>query len=749
MLKEVKWSEDGSYKTTGVHQPFEFFLQSLCNSDKFDLLLGYFSSAAINVLSLGFATFLYNGGRVRIIANNIMSEKDKNAFIAADEGDGNYTLIDLSNINKLRLILDDYGKHFFECLAWLISNKRIHFKIIRPKNGQGISHYKNGIFYDKNDCVGFSASCNFTAYGLLENLERLDAFWSWEDSRSTKFIDGIKKDFEYIFLEKDNQVEYLSVSEIEVAIKKEFGDKSLNELMVQEVDLLKKRSSIFKNKNASIAIENAINNLEVIETTPKFPYPEGPRKYQQEAYNNWVANDYKGLFAMATGTGKTITALNCVLEEFRLNHFYKFIVLVPTISLAAQWNKELLNEFNFDQVTICSSMNSNWEQELRGYARSIKLGSKISFCILTTYASFRGKRFQSIIGLFGVDMKNMILIADEAHTLGSKKLLKVLPIKIEKRIGLSATPERQYDDEGELAISDFFNSYAPNYTFSYNMKKAIEDRVLCRYNYYPKIVELENEELIAYKNFTKQLNKYLDPQTGRYKDNPYVSNLLIKRKNIIHKARNKSKCLINIVESIGENNFRYAFIYVPEGYEPNYAEEDMDEVDQEDESIINKYTEMLYDKYHFKLRKFTGETKNRDEILNQFSQGKINALLAMKCLDEGVDIPQTQFAIFCSSTGNARQYIQRRGRVLRYHPSKEFAEIYDMIVMPTIEITDTDKTQFRLERNILASELKRLVNFAVLAENKDECLLSIEGFAYNFDIDVYDLANKEEEKYKN
>ena len=282
------------------------------------------------------------------------------------------------------------------------------------------------------------------------------------------------------------------------------------------------------------------------------------------------------------------------------------------------------------------------------------------------------------------------------------------------------------------------------------MKQAIDAGVLCRYYYYPKIVELEQEELNAYRVITNKLMKYLDPNTGKYKDDPYVNNLLIQRKNIIHKAKNKSDCLIHIIDEIGQNNFEFAFIYVPEGFETNYEEVDIDiNSEVEDANIINEYTNLLYNKYKFKLRKFTGSTNDRDEVLKQFSSGQLDALLAMKCLDEGVDIPQTKYAIFCSSTGNPRQYIQRRGRVLRYHDKKDFAYIYDMIVKPTVEETSTDQGKTNIEKNILLNELKRLVNFAVLSENKVECLSSLEDLCHNLGIDIYDLANKEEEKYLN
>jgi superfamily II DNA or RNA helicase len=341
---------------------------------------------------------------------------------------------------------------------------------------------------------------------------------------------------------------------------------------------------------------------------------------------------------------------------------------------------------------------------------------------------------------------NITLIADEAHTLGSQGLLKVLPNKIQKRIGLSATPERVYDEEGEGALCNFFESFSPNHTFSYSMKEAIDNGVLCRYYYYPRLVELEHEELIKYQDISKKLAKYIDPTTGRYKDNPIVNNLLIQRKNVIHKAQNKLASLTKIIDEIGKERFSKAFIYVPEGYESNYEEKDFNETDEEDLKIIDKYTEVLYDRYKFKIRKFTGETKDREEILNQFEAGKLDALLAMKCLDEGVDVPKTEIAIFCSSTGNPRQYIQRRGRVLRAYKDKEFAYIYDMIVKPPIDATRNDSKQFKIERGILLGELTRFVNFAVLSENLIDSLKGLEDLCQSFEIDIYSMINKESEK---
>lgn len=224
MLKEVSWSEDRSYRTGSKTEPIQFYMDGLCNSKNFDLLLGYFSSGAINVLSLGFASFLYHGGTLRMAVNNVLSQEDKDAIMAAKSGNAQIDYLDLSDIKGLKNTLDEYGRHFFECLTWLIANNRIQIKIIKPKYGRGIAHYKSGAFSDGIDTVGFKASCNFTPFGLAENLEELDAFLSWENSRSSKMITRQNSDFEEIFSGRSEIVDYMEIEDVVIAIKNEFGD---------------------------------------------------------------------------------------------------------------------------------------------------------------------------------------------------------------------------------------------------------------------------------------------------------------------------------------------------------------------------------------------------------------------------------------------------------------------------------------------------------------------------------------------
>ena len=751
MLKDCEWSPDRDYKTGSENEPLQFYLDGLSNSTEFNLLLGYFSSSAINLLSVGFATFISRGGKMRMVINHLLSEKDKQAVSNANES-SSLKVFDLSDVVTLGKVLDEYDLHFFECLAYLISEKRIEIKVIKPKNGKGIAHYKSGVFTDGQDSIGYKASCNFTLFGLSENLEELEAFLSWENGRSNKLIKKQLKIIDQYFAESDDDVEYLNVNDIEVVLKDRFGKKDLNELLVREDELLKKKMSLVSNPALKKTISKLHEEIDIITRTPKFPYPEGPREYQINAYENWIKNNRKGLFAMATGTGKTITSLNCVLNVFKINGYYKFVVLVPTTALANQWKDEVVKKFNFQNCLVCSSNNPKWKDELKSIGKNIIFNREVDYAIITTYATFRGVNFQSIFKeYFENDYPKLTLIADEAHTMGSPGFLKVLPSYIENRIGLSATPERQFDDEGNKVLSDFFSTTEDEYTFEYNMKTAIENKILTKYYYYPKIVSLEQSEQDEYLKISKELSKYIDPETGKYRESDYVNNLLIKRKNVIHKAARKVGSLISIVKEIGVENFKDAFIYVPEGIEIDYSNSDESPSEEEitlNKNLIDVYLKNLYEKYGLKMAKFTGETTNRDQILNQFKDHKLDALLAMKCLDEGVDIPQAKYAIFCSSTGNPRQYIQRRGRVLRKYEGKDYAIIYDLIVKPVIDHTDTDDRLKKIEKNIFLSELRRLVNFSVLSENKDSCLKSLESLCYEMDIDIYDLANKELENYK-
>ncbi|PKQ45958.1 DEAD/DEAH box helicase family protein [Confluentibacter flavum] len=735
MLKDCDWSLDRDYKTGSENEPLQFYLDGLANSNEFSLLLGYFSSSAINLLSVGFATFISKGGKMKMVINHLLSAKDKEAISRVEENPNEIRVFDLTDIVSLGRVLDEYDTHFFECLAYLISEKRIEIKVVKPKNGKGIAHYKSGVFSDGQDAVGYQASCNFTYYGLSENIEQLEAFLSWENGRSNKLIRKQLKLIDDYFTEKDEDVEYISVSDIEVVLKDRFGKKDINELLVQEEQLLRKKQSLISNPKLKKTITKLFSEIEIIRRTPKFPYSEGPREYQINAYNSWVANNYKGMFAMATGTGKTITSLNCLLNEYKKTGIYRAIITVPTTALVEQWKNECA-KFNFKNIITVSS-KENWDKNLAFFNTASKL-IDTSYIVIVTYASLPRPKFQSY---FTQLPKDTILIADETHNLGSQGHLRLLPnIQLEKRIGLSATPHRKFDEAGNQAIQEFFNDEPP-YIVSYSMEEALNIGWLCKYTYHPHIVKLTDQEMEKYKELSLQLLRMglFDKETGNFRSTPEIEKKLLERKRIIHKAANKLEAFKAILRSEFDKrkNLKYTLIYVPEGIEANFDETDFSVETDDENRLINEYTKAVSNTDDsVMVKQFTANSENREDILKNYEDGKIHVLTSMKCLDEGVDVPRSELAIFCASTGNPRQFIQRRGRVLRLHKDKIHATIHDLVVVPEV---GGEENTFEMERGLVGKELERVVDFANLAMNKTDTYETLKNILDYYNLNLNDL----------
>ena len=259
MLKNCDWSME--YTSGSSDEPLEFYLDGLTNSNHFDLLLGYFSSTAIHLLSVGFATFISNGGNMRIVINHLLSETDKNAILRAN--DDNIRVFDLNNPKQLLSVLNDYDRHFFECLTYLISQGRVQIKVIRPKDSGGIAHYKSGVFSDGINSVSYKASCNFTLYGLSENLEELVTYLDWEDEKSRKRIDKQKKRINKYFNEIDENVDYVENTDIETVLKKSFGNKDLNELIIQEEELARRKHKSYSNPRLKSIIKRLQHEIKL------------------------------------------------------------------------------------------------------------------------------------------------------------------------------------------------------------------------------------------------------------------------------------------------------------------------------------------------------------------------------------------------------------------------------------------------------------------------------------------------------
>ena len=465
MLYEVDWAEDGTYVPGEEYSPERFFDDGLKNSTEFDLKLGYFSSAAISVLAEGFATFISRGGYMRLIINHIVSKKDKEAITNGVMGNV-IDCSDLSNFQYLKTTFNEYQEQFFRCLAYMISQKRIDIRIIKPRGQKGIAHTKSGQFRDGDSITAFTGSANFTISGLFNNIEEIKIDRSDSVDRMVqKRIEKQRKDFDAIMSGDKKGIDYLSPKDLVEAISTNYGDSDIEELL----DVEKKLREV-KKQHDIVAISV---HEDIAPSIPKFPYDK-PREYQQLAFENWKNNNQQGLFAMATGTGKTITSLNCLLEIYNRNGYYKAIILVPTITLVNQWEKECW-KFNFGNIIKVYSKNTEWRSKIELLMMTEKYRKPSeptqNFIIISTYASFARENVFSILNSF--ERTKVLLIADEAHNMGSPSILKRLgTINYLRRIGLSATPERQFDDNTNKKLYRFFGA-EEKFTFEYSANTII------------------------------------------------------------------------------------------------------------------------------------------------------------------------------------------------------------------------------------------------------------------------------------
>ena len=738
-FRDINFPVTSQYSSDSEYIPLEFYEDAIPKAKTMDMVLGYFSTNAIKTLCLGFSEFIFLGGSLTIVTNHQLSEEDKNNLLSDVEVKNENSIINIfQDLRWLKEELGPFGQHFFDCLKYLMKQNRLVILPVMHKPN-AMAHYKKIILFDGENYLYVSGSANFTSAGIIKNGESFIVDKSWGGETEKQRIEQERKNFDLIFEKKHTSYDYLNPEEV-IGIIQHIGND------LTELELLEKTNLMADYFSNSLKIKKVIDRriiefqklLEENESKPRFPYPE-ERNIQKEAYKAWLENDRKGIFAMATGSGKTITALNCVLKQYQENGFYKVIISVPTQALVIQWEKEVL-AFNFQNI-ISTHTEKNWKDILRRYTTRSNFDQKKNIVIITTYATFNRKDLQSfIVNTKGID--SFIYIADEAHNIGSPTSLKNIPEKIILRIGLSATPERIYDEGGSDKMYQFFNSKPPYYTYKYTMKQAIDNNILCRYDYFPIFVELTEIEMIEYRNITNKLKKYIDSNTGKYKKEAEM--LLLKRKRVVHKAENKKAAISTLLDSFNSSNkLKYTFVFVPEGFEPDYTINDNYEIDDEDMHIIDEYAEMFKTR-KYKYYKFTGGTKDSTQVLKSFEDGHIDVLLAMKCLDEGIDIPRTEHAIFCSSTGNPRQFVQRRGRVLRTSEGKKKAKIWDLVVLPP----NINSEMSNVEKSLFTAEVKRIANFAALADNQIDILYGeLKEYCELLNVDLFDILEKESTQY--
>lgn len=658
----------------------DFYIPVLKTSVNYKRITGYFSSISLALAARGIAHFFSNGGIYQLISGVVVSEPDyqalKNGTLQANDFILNQISFDPS------LLKEEIDKDHLKVMAWLIFEKRMQIKIaVLPSTSRGIFHEKVGIFEDENgNNVSFSGSINETGAGWINNMEEFKVFRSWIDGER-EYLERDKNKFLNYW--QDN-VKNFTVIDLPKAIEQEILKIKPDDNEIQQV--LKK----LKNQNQSSG--------------------KSLRPYQNEAIDKWVNNDFKGIFEMATGTGKTLTALGAANKINELFSEYCVLIVVPYKHLVTQWKKDIQIQLNPSLIVEAHGGAVGWRKKISQFLSDYNDGFLKKIVVLTTYDTLSSKDFLDIFLKKFSSQHEYLIIADEVHNFGAPEYGKGMIKEIDKRLGLSATPTRWFDEVGTNSLIDYFEETV----YKYDMKMAIENKILTEYEYFPLFVQMTNDEFDKYFELSKKILKNLRIQDSKYED--YLKILRLERSKIVKNSTAKLESLHIILEELkNKKSIDHLLIYCDSGGQLN-----------EVQKIVNKLGIISH--------KFTEKEslKDREKILRDFDEGIYECLIAVKCLDEGVDVPSTKTAIILASSTNPREYIQRRGRVLRRYPGKDKAVIYDYTVLPPEEITD--KELFKTEQQILKKELTRTQEFLDTASNKTFILQHLSDIMLRFSV---------------
>lgn len=690
-LKDINFEDE--YRIPRDNVIDLFFIPSLKESYRYERSVGYFSSDSLIQLSYGLCELVKNGGKIKIIASPNLSADDYEAINKGYEK--RETIIENALIKCLFTYDDYFKKERLNLITDLIANDILDIKIAFSYNegNLGLYHEKMGLMYDNEDnVVAFSGSMNETKSGLTENYETIDIFTSWEDSNRVA-----KKQLAFKNLWNDSDKGAI-IFEFPKAVKKE---------------LLKNHKN---NANYNIDEEEKEKILEEynkrLEKIPHIPSYIKIRDYQKQAILNWSRNNYVGIFDMATGTGKTITGISAIINLLEnLQMKLGIIICVPYQHLVDQWTEELLN-FNFKPIiAYSSSLQRSWKKRFKKEIFEYSKKVRDNFCLITTNATFSTKFIQENINKCD---RSLLLVVDEAHNFGSPKLLNLLNENLfQYRLALSATFERHNDEVGTSHLMNFFQTKCIEYT----MSQAINDGMLCKYYYYPIPIYLDNDELDEYNELSLQIKKAM-----KYKENgdteltELAKRLLIKRSRIIARARNKVKVLKEKMIKYKNDNYILVYCGATNYYDINSDEDDSIKQIYEVQRILNQELEM-------NCLQFTSmeTSEERQLITEEFKRGNsCQVLVAIKCLDEGVNIPNIKTVFILASSTNPKEYIQRRGRVLRKAEGKDFATIHDFITLPRDLNSVKRNDEMDYDESLIKRELSRLREFSELSINPQD-----------------------------
>lgn len=668
----------------------DFYVPILSNAVMYKRAVGFFNSAALYEMAIGLRHLVEKQGKMELIVSPRLTEEDIQSINL-----GYKTREEVIERALLRDFDEPKNKTEFRKLNLLanliaegILDIKVAFKI--NANSAGIFHEKIGIVIDaEGNKVAFTGSMNETYSGLLQNYESIDVFCSWRDEDYDRV--NIKENaFDNLWDNLDTAMEVIPFPKVAV--------ERLNSYKVEKTEPL------------CVEIQNEDDSQDVFF---KIPDNVDLYDYQREAIESWKNNNYCGIFDMATGAGKTFTALGALSALSKnLNNHIAVVIVAPYQHLVEQWVEDII-QFNVKPIVAYSYPRQKWRKQFSDAVTAYNVGAIDNFCVIATNATFSLNDFQSILQKF---KKNFAFVVDEAHNFGAVKLSSLLPKKARYRLALSATIERFRDEEGTNKLRKYFGKTC----ISFSLKEAIQKGFLTSYYYHPVVVYLNADEYEQYQEITKTIIRNGGASQENIDKNPYIEMLLIKRARIISGCKEKVPKLVEVMKPYRTDN--YILVYCGA---TKYDNDSSDLKDDDEVRQIEEVNKRLYYELGMKVHKFTSEEnkEERDEIKRMFASGtELQVITAIKCLDEGVNIPSIKKAFILASSTNPKEYIQRRGRVLRRAKGKEYAEIFDFITLPRPleEVQFCSEEELSCDLSLVRKEFLRMIDFAETARNPFE-----------------------------
>ncbi|MCK6255455.1 DEAD/DEAH box helicase family protein [Fictibacillus sp. KIGAM418] len=689
----------------------DFYIPLLNQSIRYDRAVGFFSSTALIEITRGLSGLIKNNGKIRLIASPKLSNEDIEAIAYGYKT--KKEIISTNILNSFEKDFNVFEKKRLNLLAHLISKGLLDIKIalIENNKGIGIFHDKLGIVEDKeSNFIAFSGSLNETANAFSHNYEAIDIFRSWTYDKER--VDSKVSTFENIWSNTAKNIVTVDFPEV--------GYEKLQLYKMEEVELdLDEAEAYFLNRE--------IEKLTKLEG-PILPESIKIRDYQIKAIESWEINEFRGIFNMATGTGKTITGLAAAAHLAKtLNHKLALVIVCPYQHLVNQWVEDI-ELFNMKPIIGHSaSRQRKWKERFKTAIESYNLEVSDHFCFVTTNATFSSDYVQQHLRTI---QRDLLLIVDEAHNFGAGHLNSKLPENPNYRLALSATIHRHNDEEGTDALFNYFGSVCIEYT----LEMAIRNDMLTPYYYYPIPVFLNEEELQEYRELTARIGSMVrKDRFGKVSFSDSAKMLLLKRAKIIAGSSEKIEALEKAIMDYKDKSHLLVYCGATTISDPTYEE---GKTDVEEKRQIDVVVNLMGNKLDMKISKFTSEepASEREVLKQSFDKGdQLQALVAIRCLDEGVNIPSIKTAFILASSTNPKEYIQRRGRVLRKFKGKQYAEIYDFITLPVpfTQLNNLTEDEILSLKSLPLREIERMKDFSSVAENSsvaDDLISTIQDY---------------------